>query len=57
MADALDCGTAQTLVQWLGLGYFGKFSGCAFPTEQSNRVRGTGHRDIVHQGPGIIGYK
>ena len=32
----------------LGLGYFGEFSGYAFPTEQSDRVLRIGHRDIVH---------
>ena len=57
MADARGCGTIRAALQELGLGYFGDFSGYAFPTEQSDRVLGTGHRDIVHQGPSTIGYK
>ena len=40
--------TVQAVLQGLGLGYFGEFSGCAFPTEQNDQVLGTGHRDIVH---------
>ena len=57
MADARGCGKVRAALQGSGLGYFGEFSGYASPIEQSDRVRGTGHRDIVHQGPGIIGYK
>ena len=33
MADARDCGIVRTTVQWSGSGYFGKFSGYAFPTK------------------------
>ena len=36
--------------------YFREFSSYAIPTEQSDRVPRTGHRDIVHQGPGTVGY-
>ena len=52
MADAQDCGTVQTPLQWSSSGYFGEFSGYTFPTKQSDRVSGIGHRDIIHQGPG-----
>ena len=57
MANARDCGTVGTTVQWSDLGYFGEFSGNAFTTEQSNRVLRIGHRDIIYQGLGMIGYK
>ena len=49
MVDARGSGTVRAALQGSGLGYFGKFSGYAFPTKQSDRVSGTGHRDIVHQ--------
>ena len=52
MVDARDCETARTTVQWSGSGYFREFSSDAFLIEQSDRVLGTGQRDIVHQGPG-----
>ena len=37
-------------------GALGEFSGYVFPTKQSDRVLGTGHKDIIHQGPDIVGY-
>ena len=37
-------------------GYFREFSVDAFPTKQSNRVLRIRHKDIIHQGPGTIGY-
>ena len=52
MVDARDCETTRTTVQWSGSGYFREFSGDSFLIEQSDRVLGTGHKDIVHQGPG-----
>ena len=52
MANARDCGTVRIVLLRSGLGYFGESSGYAFPIEQSDRVPGTRHRDIVHQGPG-----
>ena len=56
MADARDCGIVQAALQGLGSWYIGEFSGYAFPIEQSDRVLGTGHGDIVHQGLGTVGY-
>ena len=53
MADARDYGIVQTTLQGSGLGYFGESSGYAFPTEESDRVPRTGHRNVVHQGSGI----
>ena len=52
MVDARDCGTVRTTLQGSGSGYFGESSGYAFVIEQSDRVLRTGHRDIIHQGPG-----
>ena len=56
MTDARGCGTVRAALQESGSGYFSEFSGYAFPTEQSDRVIGTGHEDIVYQGLGTIGY-
>ena len=52
VVDAKDCGIVRASLQVSRSGYFEEFSGYAFPTEQSDRVIGTGHRDIVHRRPG-----
>ena len=57
MADAQGCGTVRAALQMLDSGYFWEFSGYAFLNEQSDRVIGIGHEDIVHQGPGMVRYK
>ena len=57
MEDTRGYGTVLAALQGPGLGYFGEFSGYAVPTEQSDLVLGTGHIDIVHQGPCTVGYR
>ena len=57
MADAQGYGTVRAVLQDSGLGYFGEFSGYAFPTEQSDRVSRTGHIDIVYRGPSMVRYR
>ena len=47
MANARGCGTVRAVLKGSGLGYFREFSGYAFPIEKSDRVSGTGHRDVV----------
>ena len=56
VVDARGYGTVRVVLHWSGSGYFGEFSGYAFPIEQSDRVPRTGHKYIVHQGPGMVGY-
>ena len=57
MVNAQGYGIVWAALQGSGLGYFGEFSGYAFPTEQSDRVLGAGHKDIVHQRPSTVRYK
>ena len=57
MVDAQGYGTVRAALQMSDSGYFREFSGYAFLTEQSDRVIGIGHGDIVHQGPGMVRYK
>ena len=57
MADARDFGKAWAIVQRAGSGYVREFSSYTVSLEQSDQVLGTGRRDSVHQGPGIVKYR
>ena len=57
MTNARGYGIIRAALQGLGSRYFGEFSGYAFPTEQSDLVLETGYKDVVHQGPCMVGYR
>ena len=57
MDDTRGCETVRVALQGLGSGYFGEFNGYAFPTEHSDQVAGTRHKNIVHQGLSTIRYR
>ena len=50
-------GQFETVLQGSGSGYFGEFGGYDFPIELSDRVQGIRHRDIIHQGTGMVRYR
>ena len=57
MENALGYGAVWATLQGKDSRYFGEFGAYVIPIEQSDRVQGTEHIDIVHQGPSTVGYK
>ena len=57
MVDARGLRKVRAALQGTDSRFFREFNGYAIPIEQSNRVLGIGHKDIIHHGPGTVGYK